>query len=412
LFRDLLPVVIAGLVPFAVLMLIVLGTAFSLIAWQPPILQTTQFGTTNSDNGITAIASDRTGVYATGFVGYRNVTPTYLFLNKYDLNGREVWSDRFDNPYRSEVSGIALGDTAIYIVGISNESSYVREYDFNGSLVWNEQIGNWSATSVSVTTAGVYVGGSNSTDYFVREYTLNGTLIWTSSFPNSNIISVYADIGGVYVNSANTIQKLDANSNLVWALTCTCGHPRITGDSSSIYVAGIMQTGAGTFNGYLAKYNSNGGQEWNRTFSAPGFNSVNDVEIVADSSGVYLAETTTGEPSGIVMQYDSNGNQIWSIKLPWKTGLGSAPNHVIAMEGSVLYVAGNLRTAQTSAAFLTTLDKSSSLIFFGLNPPFSFVLAGLLVAGSTLSILWFRRQRPKKRGIPRARGIYLSEKTQ
>ena len=99
-------------------------------------------------------------------------------------------------------------------------------------------------------------------------------------------------------------------------------------------------------------------------------------------------------------------NKITMEDRPW-----FGPHDVIAAEGSVLHVAGNLRTAQTSAAFLTTLDKSSSLIFFGVNPPFSLVLAGLLVAGSALSILWFRRQRPKKRGIPRARGIYLSQKT-
>src|SRR5438046_9227276 len=99
------------------------------------------------------------------------------------------------------------------------------------------------------------------------------------------------------------------------------------------------------------------------------------------------------------MQYDSNGNQIWSIKLPWKTGLGSAPHDVIAAEGSVLHVAGNLRTAQTSAAFLTTLDKLSSLIFFGVNPPFSFVLAGLRVAWFVLSILRIIIYRTKKHKI-------------
>src|SRR5207247_8340481 len=169
-------------------------------------------------------------------------------------------------------------------------------------------------------------------------------LVWTRLASNISTYNsyVYSSPESVYVAGAGTVQKYEANGTSSWTGACSCLVTGITGDSSSVYIAGTIPTESGLFRGYLARYSSSGNMLWTRDFSAPGLNSVTEVKIAADSSGVYLVETTTGEPSGIVVKYDSNGNMIWSVTLPWKTGLGYTPSDAIALGDSVLYVAGDL----------------------------------------------------------------------
>jgi hypothetical protein len=433
LFRELLPDLVAGLVPIAILVLIVAGATFNLVAWQPPILQTTQFGTANSDNGITAIAADSTGVYAAGYVGYGNATAGYLFLDKYNLNGGLVWSDHFDNTLASIVLGGAVGTAGVYVVGWSYQTSYVTEYDLNGNLVWNDQYENWSVPgvsgsglSVSAAPTSLYVSGANGTEYVVKDYDLNGTPVWARLFGNSAYFSyVYANTADVYVAGVETfstetvtgtsiVEMYSLNGTLVWTHTCSCIVSAITGDSTSAYVVGSVRTAGGVSDGLVARYDSGGDQLWNRTFSAPTHNDVVEVEASADSSGVYVSATTGAGngvvmkyDDGLVMKYDDSGSRIWYLQLPWETGHGiaSITGDVIAFEGSSVYVGGNMKiTSNTNNAFLATVSNSSSLVFFGVNPPISFGVLGVLVAVAVISILVFRRQQLKRRRPPSTTG--------
>ena len=420
MFRSLVPVVVAGLVPFAVLTLIVLGTAFSLVAWEPPILQTTEFGTAGLNNGITALASDKTGLYAAGFVGYffpgiGNLTSTYLFVNRYDLNGHQVWSQHFGGPVYPWID-ISAGTDGVYVVGTqffaaNNQSSFVRRYDLSGNELWNNRFGNWSASSVSFSPTGLYVAGGNGTATIIKKFDLNGTLVWTRLASNISTYNsyVYSSPESVYVAGAGTVQKYEANGTSSWTGACSCLVTGITGDSSSVYIAGNVPSKSGLLRGYLARYSPSGNMLWTRDFSAPGLNSVNKVKIAADSSGVYLAETT-GEPAGIVMNYDLNGNLIWSTRLPWATGLGYAPSDVIALGDSVLYVAGDFIDASSNGAFVTVLGKSSSLVFFGVNPPVSFGVLGALIMAVTACLLWLRWRWMKTRRPPRIDAKLHSQK--
>jgi hypothetical protein len=62
-----------------------------------------------------------------------------------------------------------------------------------------------------------------------------------------------------------------------------------------------------------------------------------------------------------------------------------------------VYVGGE---ASNNAA-LSKYAQSSSLVLFGVNPPFSFGLVALLGGVVVLSLFWLRRQR--KRGVRRPR---------
>jgi hypothetical protein len=429
--REILAVIIASVVPLAVLTIIITGAAFSLVAWQPPILQTTQFGTANSENGISAISSNSMGIYAAGFVGYSNVTPTYMFLNKYGFDGRQAWTQHFGQPYLSDILDVAAGSDGVYAAGYlasssTNKSSFVTKFDFNGNQLWTSQFFQNSlsaAMSVSASSTGVYVGGYNGSQYFVKDYYLNGSLAWTRLFGNNNFrLSVLDELTGVYLVSADTVfsglvQEYDSTWALSWTHTCSCLPMGITSDGTDVYVFGTNQIAFGNPPvAFLTKYNPAGSMLWTKELDQPGgptiSTGVNEVRASADSSGIYLTETT-GDGRGTVMKYDASGNHVWSLQLPRGSGKGFLTKaDVIAVQQESIYVGGdlstNVPTGVSDTAFIAGISESSSLVLFGINPPFSFLLVGLMVAAAAVSIFWLRRSWKKIRGPLSASSVYRS----
>jgi len=390
----------------------------NLVAWQPPVLQTIRFGTADSQNAITSIASDPSGVYTAGFVGYENVTPSYLFVTKYGLDGHEIWTQHFGEPYYSDIGAITVGANGVYVTGYisfssTNESSFVTRYDLNGNQVWTSRFfensfGNPISASSSSTS--VYVAGSNGGQYFVNSYYDNGSLAWTRSFSsNPDRISVFAASNSVYTAYENAtgggiVQGYDSAWTLKWTQACTCRPMGITSDGTALYVVGTVQRASLVpSDGFLTKYDTNGNQLWTRRFTPPAGNfalpGVNEVRISADSSGVYVSETT-GDERGVVLKYENSGGQDWSLTLPWTTGaIGTlTPFDVITAQPASLYVAGDIRAPSSLAgvAFLASISKLSSLVFFGINPPFSFGLLGVLVAAAVVNIVWFIKRWRRK----------------
>jgi len=424
--RELLPVLAAGLVPFAVLVLIVAGTVVSLVAWEPPILRTIEFGTANSDNSITAIASDSNGVYAAGYVGYSNVTPTYLFVNRYGIDGHQVWSRHFGDPYLSQVSSLSVGTDGVYVAGYlsfssASASSFVAKYDFSGNQLWNSSFfpnRTSSASSVSSSTSGVYVAGYNGSQYFVKNYDLSGGLSWTRFLgSNQNRISVLAgsskfyvaydnETGGYFVNDVGLVQEYGSSSTPDWTRLCSCEPMGITGGGTDLYVFGLALNSISVPVGFLTKYDLDGNQLWTTQFNPPSSSlavtGVAEVRASVDSSGIYVT-TTTGDDRGIVLKYDGNGKNVWSLQLPWMTAGSLRTADVISVEHGEVFVAGDLRHAATAtghSAFLAAISQSSSLVLFGINPPFSFALLALLVVVAIVSPIWLRKY--WKRRIQRA----------
>jgi hypothetical protein len=416
LFREFLPLLVAGLVPFGVLALIVTGTALSLVSWQPPLLRTIQFGTENSVSAITAISSDSSGVYAAGFVGYRNVTPTYAFVNKYDLSGNQVWTQHLGDACCTQISSIAKGVDGVYAVGylafsFGNYSSFVRKYDLDGNQVWN-RFGNYSGvqTSISADSTTLYVAGVNhDSQYYVEDYDLNGTPVWTHTLGNGNAGKIYlfASENSLYVLDAETItspfqtggsliQQYGLDGVLSWNRTCSCDPTGITADSTGVYAMGIVRNSEVAGDGLLSRYDLNGNQLWTAQLSAPSFDVIGHVEGSVDSSGVYLAATRNNGVS--VMKYDTSGNHSWSLELPWGyTGIW-IHGEVITAQSEWVYVGGDLKPGASGSrnAFVAQIGKSSSLIFFGTNPPISFGIAGLLATATATSILWLRKRLKKR----------------
>ncbi len=257
--------------------------------------------------------------------------------------------------------------------------------------------------SVSRGTAGVFaalqcpLGGSNQNNV-LAEYDSNGNLLWTSSLGNSTqgSLNVYSDISRLYVAgylASAFLRSYGLNGSLYWAqnLNCTCVPSSVSADASGVYMAGYSYQGPYS-TGFLTKYDLNGNQVWERELNPPDLTTVANLQMSVDSSGIYLAMTTPN--SGFLMRYDTNGGQDWSFRIP------IVLNSVSVAQGGV-YVGGHYSFTDMSGSgfwsgFITEFGSSSSLILFGLNPPYSFILVAAVGGVVILSVLWLRRQIRKR----------------
>ncbi len=426
------PVLAAALTPIIVFALLVVGPTLGLVRWAPPVLWTTQFGvpgiySPGDGNGVTAVSATTTGLYAVGFAGRSpsnlNTTTNYLFLNRYDLNGNQVWSKHLPGTTGSainELDAISVGDNSVFITGSMNGSAFVQRDDLNGNTVWTRQS---EGQEVSVGSGEVFVGGGNLPVFGgnqLHAYDLDGNAVWNKTLVNVASSTIYAGSRGLYVagsgpGSPDTqafVSKYDPNGTLSWTqrfdepgFTCSCGPTGLLGDSSGIYVSGStasefpghsLTSGSDAF---VRKYDLNGNLLWTMQSGTPDLSHAVRTLISMDPPGIYLLITTNGTRE-FVMRYNSNGNYVWYAAL--EEGVGSFPPATISATNSIVYVGG--ATHDSGQAFITGLGQSSSLILFGVNPPFSFLLAGLLAASAIVSIFWLRRNWRNK--VRRVRSNY------
>jgi len=344
-------VILVGLAPIGVFASLIIVP--SNVKWQPPMIWETQFGNSTAGvrNQITSVAEDRTGLYVVGSHGEPfKSTPSFDFLKKFDLNGRELWSQQPDNLSLAELETVNVGPDGLYVSGVhwGNSTVFVGKYDFDGKLVWMKDFGSiveYSPWGISVSTSGIYIAGlargyesASRIPVIMRNYDSNGNVIWTETLPNETAfgpVLVFASSNSVYfagsdkipyrpVDTHAFIARYDTNGVQLWnrqfdtspSLWCACVPAGLSGDSSGIYVSGGIYdyhflNGVSPF---LRKYDSNGNAVW-ATGHAGGKISVNQ-------SGLYSL-------GGYLERYDpSNGNRVWSVPTQ-----GAVADYVVGENG-------------------------------------------------------------------------------
>jgi hypothetical protein len=426
--RELIPVLVAGLTPLLVLTLIISGTGLGLVRWQPPLLWADQFGTpgANIDNSINALSVGTSGVYAGGFVGYPltgyvNPSPSYEFVARYELNGHQDWIRRLGSTNLSSVGAVSAASDDVYVGWYINGTGLVQKYDLTGNLLWSQQFGHEDAPGVSLGAGAVYAAGryeiigNGPRSIILQAYNFSGGPIWTNILGNSTTIGslkVYANSEGVSVAGSDPygsyafVRMFYANGTLRWnrqllltpPIFCSCFVTGLSGDSSGIYVAGTLDPYGPRNDMFLRKYDFKGNELWRVQSASTDYAGDFDVQLSTDSSGSYLSMQSAAG-NYFLMKYDGNGNNVWSFRVQGMIGAGPLPSRAmpIAVGENSVYVGG-----QTDLyARINAFGGSSSLIFFGLNPPFSFIVLVGLIAGSVASLVLFRRLRRSRVRPPR-----------
>src|SRR5262249_48341536 len=141
----------------------------------------------------TAVAGADSGIY---------IAEGDSVLHKYDRDGAEIWSLRFEK--LQLIRAVAAYGSGVYIGGATYNNvvpgppgtaaaeSLIRLYDDQGSEKWSRQFGftgeafNLSyVQTVAADSSGVYLAGTYYSGAYLRKYDTHGAELWTKRFDGS-----------------------------------------------------------------------------------------------------------------------------------------------------------------------------------------------------------------------------------
>lgn len=223
------------------------------------------------------------------------------WLIKTDSNGNETWNKTFggfadDRAYSVQPTKdggyIITGGTESY--GIGNSDVWLIKTDSFGEVQWDKTFGGPGferGSSVLETNGGGYIivggtgsYGAGSLDIWLINVDPKGNEIWSKTFGGSD-----------YEWGHSAKQTMD-------------GGYIITGPTHS-----YDDTGNGDF--WLIKTDSEGNQEWNKTFGGPDYESSYAVQTTKDGGYIIVGNTQSfgaGDQDIWVVKTDDLGSELWN----------------------------------------------------------------------------------------------------
>ncbi len=270
-----------------------------------------QFGSTDDEAG-NGVAVDASGhAYIVGRTvgslgGSSNAGNWDVFLAKYDSDGAQQWIRQFGgSDDEDQGTGVAVdGSGNIYISGSTDGSldgsnaglndAYLAKYASDGTQQWIKQFGSASQDrgyGVAVDASGnSYITGLTGGSLNGSTAGGAGTLQWIRQFGSDN-------------NDQGTGVALDGSGNVY--LTGTTG-------------GSLNGSTAGGTDVFLAKYASDGAQQWIRQFGSDVYDK--GAGVTVDGTGnAYIAGLTEGTLNGsnagdgdvFLAKYASDGTRQW-----------------------------------------------------------------------------------------------------
>ena len=312
----------------------------------------------------TAVATDSTGVYVTGYYTSASVvtlnngvtlpisagtTPGQdAFIVKYDTSGLAQWATTIAATFGEVGYGIAVDSTGVYVTGSCSAS-----------------VVNTANNGITFTKGPTFGSGA----FTVKYDTTNGLAQWATLFSTANTGAVSGgDHGGIATDSTGVyITGIYSSASVV---TLNNGK-----------TLPISTNGASGQDVFIIKCDTNGVVQWATTIAGTGID--RGYNIATDSTGVYVtgfytsasvvtlnngktlpisAGTTPGQDAFIV-KYDTSGLAQWATTI---AGTGSDQGYSIATDSTGVYLTGFYTS--TSAV---TLNNGKTLPASGLGLGFT-----------------------------------------
>ena len=339
-----------------------------------PILEAIQQLGTDGIDGVTSSATDFLGnLYVAGG------TKGDILVAKYDNNGNQLWIQDFGTSGYEAATEIAVDRAGnSYLVGVTNNDLaapnagsfdvWLAKYDSNGNQLWLEQFGNELVDlsySIDVDLDGnIYLSGHSgkaapdedqailgqTLDSWVAKYDSNGDRLWLQEFEVSGLTEAYGvvvdpnnrvyatgwtvgDLGGENAGLYDIwLAQLDSDGNTIrleqfgsedyefpWSID--------TDSQGNVYTIGwtlgnLGRENAGSYDSWVAKYDSDGNQLWIQQFGTSGDDGTGtffgDIDVDSNDD-IFLTGYTDNNLGGAnagsydpwVAKYDSDGNQLW-----------------------------------------------------------------------------------------------------
>jgi hypothetical protein len=353
---------------------------------------TKQFGTSEEEI-VWDVTVDESSIYVTGNTrgeldNNANQGEVDLFLAKYDSDGNREWTKQFGTLTLEDISSVTTDNTGnIYVAGHTfgdlggdnanqgqvlgqgvdggapSTDPFVIKLDSNGNELWRTQLGsvtlddNWGVATDQ--DSNVFIGGNTKGDFggknassageydaWIAKLDSDGNQEWVEQFGTTDYDflwdtetdsegNLYAtgwtlgDLGGTNAGSYDTwLAKYDTNGNQMWIKQFgTSGDDASFADGieidshDNVFLTGYTDgnlggTNAGSYDAWAAKYDSNGNQEWIQQFGTPDYDSASTVSA-DDHGSLYVSGTTDGSlGSTNAGSYDT-----WIAKLEADTGI-------------------------------------------------------------------------------------------
>jgi hypothetical protein len=290
-----------------------------------------QFGdsTSNRSRGVTT--DSQGNIYVASSTSGSSGNPDFV-LTKYTPSGVQIWSRSYPSATWEFPTNIVVDQQGnIYTSGYENDVwnySTLKKWDANGNPIWSQRYSpgqqEWTSDLAIDGSGNVYVTGHTSSIY---------------AGSNTELKDAY-------------IMKFASNGNRLWenyirTPSSDVGRSVVTDAAGNVYIAGITEgslSGAnkGSSDVFLAKYNSQGVQQWIKQFGSSQLDGKTDNEFTGtlernvaldiDSAGnLYLA----GRTEGAFASANAGGSDAFLIKLNqagnelWKRQFGATGNEYV-----------------------------------------------------------------------------------
>lgn len=334
-----------------------------VIQWQRTL------GGSGYENGMQIKVDSSSNAYLIGQTQSGGQGVNDYLIAKYNSSGTLQWSRTLGGSSGDVGNGIAVDSSAnVYVIGYHSFDFKPRfgfaKYNSSGAIQWQRTLGTTSESDVGhgidVDSSGnVYVfgetnsSGAGGDDFLFAKYNSSGTIQWQHTLGGSND---------------------------------TKGRAGVVDSSGNVYIAGYTNSaGAGSFDLLVAKYNTSGVIQWQRTLG--GTSSERGNAIAVDSSGnVYVSGLVSSAGAGsndfLIVKYNTSGVIQWQRMLG---GTGNDVSNGIAVDGSGnVYVNGTTTSAGNNQQFLIAkLPGDGSLT--GTYGSFTYASSSLTDASSSLT---------------------------
>lgn len=380
-------------------------------ASRPALPAIEQFGTPGVDLSFSLTNSQGIGNsllvagYTSGSIGGNDSGGLEGFVKRYNGRGRETWSRQLGRRRNDSSYGVGTDDAGnTYLLsrtngrlaganaGIGNDI-VLSKFDRRGRELWANQFGSFSLdngfvdpkvnSSGEVLIAGYTnggLGGPNAssedipgTDSWVAKYSSNGEQLWLQQFgtpagdetfgidvdSQDNVYTTGWTTGSLEGSNAGIydiwLAKFDTEGNQEWIQqfgtdTFDWSWDVATDLNDDVYITGwtlgnLEGNSAGSYDIWVAKYDSEGNQQRLDQFGTGGDDAALGIDV-DDLGNYYLTGYTDGDLAGDgnagsydawVAKYDSQGNQLW-IEQFGSSGLENA--YEVSVSGSSVFVTG------------------------------------------------------------------------
>lgn len=279
----------------------------SVLQWERAL------GGAGSDVGSDIAYYDDNNIYVVGYTNGVGAGSTDAYLTKYNSSGTVQWERLLGTTLADKPTSIALDSSGnIYFTGTTAGASIdvlIAKYNPSGTLQWQRRM------------------TSSGTD-FGTGITVNGSSVYV------NILAVISSI------RYSMLAKYDTSGTYQWHRALSGGYQTTTDvdtdSSGNIYVVGSTD-----FDTYLAKYDSSGNLQWQRLLDGSGSENFQGIHIDASDNIFCVGNEGSHTASGsnwLIARYNTAGVLQWQRSLASPSLDGAKA--VVSDNAGTIYVAG------------------------------------------------------------------------